>query len=278
MENSFKHLALKLSVGVLALGTGLALAPGALAVTAENSNTGADSNNESTVTITNNVDISSNNTANISNNISVTANTGDNSASKNTGDGSVSTGDISGGIYISNDVNGNTLNSIGFDCGGLCSLYLDIDVSNSNTGADSNNEANVDINNDVDITQNNNLNIDNNVTADLNTGGNDADKNTGDGSVKTGDINFDINIDNSGNENVIGAPIEDEEPEPSSPKGPAIIVTTKKEEGKVLAASEGLPVTGGNLPIVPALGLVLAGLLMKRFEETLRFKFLPSKS
>jgi hypothetical protein len=281
MESTLKNLALKFTIAASIFGASLILAPYALAVTAENSNTGADSSNDSSVSINNDVDITSNNDAEIQNNILVSANTGGNSASKNTGDGSVLTGDINGSVDISNDVNGNSLNSIGFDCSGLCTVLTNLSASNSNTGADSNNEATVEVNNDIDVTQNNNLNINNDVDADLNTGDNEADKNTGDGSVKTGDINFEVNISNEGNQNVIGGPVEDEEepgkPSEDEPFGPAAILPSR-EEGKVLAVTDGLPITGGSLPIIPALLFILAGLLMKRAEEFLRFRFLPEKS
>ena len=173
-----------------------------------------------------------------------------------------------------NDVNGNSLNDVGVECNGLCIVLSDINVSNKNTGADSDNDTNVNIDNDFDFTQDNDLDINNDVSADLNTGDNDADKNTGDGSVKTGDINFDITISNEGNNNSIGGPVDQDDPDdPTTPgkKEDAIL----PEEGDVLAAAEGLPVTGGNLPLIPVFGFGLAGLALRRIEETLRLRFLP---
>lgn len=276
MENTMKHLAPKLTLAASAFGVSLLLAPAAFASEASNSNTGAGSDNDATVTINNDVTINQSNSAYISNNIYVNANTGGNSASKNTGDGSVDTGNINGSIFISNDVNGNSLNNVGIDCDGLCIVLEEVSASNENTGADSDNNAKIDIDNDFDFTQDNNLEIKNDVGADLNTGDNNADKNTGDGSVKTGDINFDITISNEGNNNSIGGPVDKDQDDPDEPSAPG-----KKEEavlpkeGDVLAASEGLPVTGGGLPIIPAFGFALAGLAMRRVEEVLRLKFLP---
>ena len=278
MENTMKHLAPKLTLAASAFGISLLLAPSALAADASNSNTGAGSDNDAEVNISNNVTINQSNNANINNNIYVNANTGGNSASKNTGDGSVNTGDINGSISITNDVNGNSLNNVGVDCDGLCVVVTGLSASNENTGADSDNDAKVDVDNDYDFTQDNDLDIDNDVDADLNTGDNEADKNTGDGSVTTGDINFEINIDNQGNNNVIGGPTDEPEEPNQEPKGPAIIQPSPrpgKDEGKVLAATSGLPVTGGNLPFIPALILVLAGLGIKRAEEILRLRLLP---
>ena len=274
MENTLRSLAPKLTLAASAFGVSLLLAPGALAAEANNSNTGAGSDNDASVTIDNDVTINSNNTANIINTINISANTGNNSADKNTGDGSVNTGDINGSVNIGNDVNGNTLNSVGVNCGGLCDYNLDISTSNNNTGANSSNNADANVSNNVDITQNNNLDIDNNVGADLNTGGNSADKNTGDGSVKTGDINFDITVSNSGNNNSIGSPVDQDDPDdPITPgrKEDAIL----PEEGDVLAAAEGLPITGGGLPIIPVFSFALAGLALKKIEEKLRLRFLP---
>ena len=270
-----KKLVARLSLTAAALGASLLFTPAVFAATAENSNTGADSTNDASVDITNDVDISSNNSANIRNSIYVNANTGGNSASQNTGDGSVSTGDINGSVSIRNDVNSNSLNSVDFDCSGVCIVSADISSSNDHTGADSENDTNVNVNNDIDITQNNDLDIDNKVDADLDTGNNEADENTGDGSVRTGDINFDVTIDNQGNENVIGGPAE-EEPEGQPPTPPAPITPPSKgpEKGKVLAVTKGLPVTGGNIPFLPALALVLAGLVVKRLEEILSLRFL----
>ena len=115
----------------------------------------------------------------------------------------------------------------------------------------------------------------NNIMLFGDTGNNDADKNTGDGSINTGDINFDINITNEGNENNIGSTVNEDDPsEPGKKEKDAVL----PEEGEVLAAVEGLPVTGGNLPIMPAIVIVLAGLAMRKIEETLRLRFLPEKS
>ncbi len=109
---------------------GLALAGGALAVEADNSNTGAGSDNEATVEIENDVTIVSNNEANINNNIDIWANTGNNSADKNTGDGSVSTGDITGSVSITNTGNENGLidSFLTINCKDIISFSCNNDV------------------------------------------------------------------------------------------------------------------------------------------------------
>lgn len=275
MEGTVKNLAPKIALAASAFGISLLLAPSAFAADAGNTNTGADSKNEAKVEIKNNVNIEQNNSADINNNITVNANTGGNSASKNTGDGSVNTGDINGSITINNDVNGNGLNEVGVNCSGFCTVLTNVNASNENTGADSDNEAKVEVENNIDYTQNNELDIDNNIDADLNTGDNEADKNTGDGSVKTGDINFDISVTNEGNNNNIGSTADEDKPSKTNTPVTKEEESILPEEGKVLAASEGLPVTGGSLPLLPAFGIVLAGLAMKRIEEIFRLRMLP---
>src|SRR4030067_67608 len=68
-----------------------------------------------------------------------------------------------------------------------CSSSCDFSASNNKTGSGSSNNTSVNINNDVDITVNNDANVENDVDADLNTGGNSADENTGDGKIRNGD-------------------------------------------------------------------------------------------
>ena len=244
----------------------MALSTGALAVEATNSNTGADSTNDATVNINNNTNVSSSNTATINNNISIWANTGNNSADKNTGDGSVSTGDITGGVKVINtgNMNGTFDSVLSLNCS------CDFSASNSNTGAYSDNEANVKVSNDINITVNNEANVDNNVDADLNTGGNSADKNTGDGWVSTGDIDFSVEITNDLNKNFVGAPLPQEPAGPGVP--PAVLPPSAPKPGKVLAAAEGLPVTGGSLPNWPFL-LIMVGFVTRLAERVLRTRF-----
>lgn len=247
---------------------GLALASGALAVEATNSNTGAGSDNDAKVKIENDLTISSNNEAVITNNIDIWANTGNNSADKNTGDGSVSTGDITGSVSIINTGNENGLfdSSLTINCNGAC----DFSASNSNTGANSDNDANVHVSNDIDITLNNEAYVDNYVGADLNTGGNSADKNTGDGSISTGDIDFSVEVVNDLNKNFIGGPVPEGPTDPG--EIPPAILPSAPKPGKVLAAAEGLPITGGSLPNWPFL-LIAAGFVMRILERVFRTRF-----
>lgn len=262
-----KNIWTKVATILISILAGLTLSGVALAAEATNSNTGANSNNESKVEIKNDVTISSNNNTVINNTISISANTGGNSADKNTGDGTVSTGDITGSVSVTNTGNMNGV----FDSILNLNCNCDFSASNSTTGADSNNESKVSVKNDINITVNSNANVNNNVDADLNTGGNSADKNTGNGSVSTGDIDFSVEIVNDLNKNFIGGPTPQGPADPGSVP-PAILPTTAKP-GQVLAAVEGLPITGSNLPSWPFL-LVAIGFALKIIERVFKVKLI----
>lgn len=244
----------------------LATAPVSLADTASNTTTGADSTNIATTSTSNDTTINQSNTANISNNISIYANTGNNTANKNTGDGVITTGDINGSLTITNSVNSNTANVQ------PCCESSENNASNEKTGADSYNKSNVWVNNDLTINQNSVMNISNNADVKLNTGGNEADKNTGDGIIRTGDINFSINVSNSGNNNNVGGV---DNPDGNNPGGnnpggnkPG------NNSGNVLGVGASLPITGSSLPILQVLLLVAAGLGLRLTESKLRTRTL----
>ena len=240
----------------------LASAPLALADTAANSTTGAGSENVATTQVNNSTDISSSNTAIITNNLSITANTGNNEANGNTGGGEITTGDIHGSVTINNSVNSSGI-AVPLCCD------PDSNASNSTTGADSENVSRVEVSNNIDINQDNWMRIRNNLDLDLNTGGNEANDNTGIGSINTGDIDFTIDIDNSGNNNSVNGPGN---PNPGTNPGPN--PGPGVPPGSVLGASDGLPVTGGSLPIAQIVTMIMAGLLLRSYERELRERFL----
>lgn len=257
---------------VFVLAAGLILGSAALAVEATNSNTGANSDNDATVTIENDTTINSSNDAKIENDLSIKANTGDNTADKNTGDGGVSTGDIGGSVSIENT--GNDNENVGASLNSTCSNGCSFTSSNTSTGAGSNNNSEINIKNDFDLTVENTANVTNNVDADLNTGGNSADKNTGDGMVKTGDIAFDISIVNDLNRNGIGIGGELPGIPPAGPGAismPSIIPTAAAGPipGQVLAAAAGLPITGGGFLFWPMI-LLAIGTGLKLLEKVFK--------
>ena len=152
----------------------------------------------------------------------------------------------------------------------LATGALAVEATNSNTGADSNNEAEVTIQNNTTVSSNNTATINNNISISANTGSNSADKNTGDGWVSTGDIDFSVEITNDLNKNFVGAPLPQEPAGPGVP--PAVLPPSAPKPGKVLAAVEGLPVTGGSLPNWPFL-LIMVGFVTRLAERVLRTRF-----
>jgi len=211
-------------------GNNLALPAGTLS--AGNSTTGADSLNNADANATNNTDIALANSAEVLNNVTLNATTGDNDADKNTGSGSVSTGDVNAALKVTNVANTNTIgnggtiwmvlvNNLGTWDGqlfggdassGIYSPFFTFTInpdgsfsaSNDTTGADSTNNAATTVSNDTDIAINNTATLTNNVTLDANTGGNSASKNTGNGTIQTGDVNVAANIVNLLNNNFVG--------------------------------------------------------------------------
>ena len=67
-------------------------------------------------------------------------------------------------------------------------------ASNDTTGSDSDNDATVNLDNDTTINQTNNLTVHNNIDVDSDTGDNDANDNTGDGRVITGDAEAEVGV------------------------------------------------------------------------------------
>jgi hypothetical protein len=187
-------------LGVAASSAGLVLgsliAP-ALAVDIEVSGNGADSNNTVNYSQNSSVNVTQNNSANISNNIEVDAQTGNNEANKNTGgDVKIDTGDADATVNVTNVANSNTA-KIDACCPG------DIEVKITGNGYKSDNDVTVDSDNRVNVDQDNDADIDNYVDVWVDTGHNEANKNTGgDVSVETGDADASVTVENKANANV----------------------------------------------------------------------------
>jgi hypothetical protein len=69
-------------------------------------------------------------------------------------------------------------------------------AGNSNTGANSSNDATITDNQSATVEQNNTANVNNNIHITANTGGNQANNNTGTGTVKSGSVNIMTNLVN----------------------------------------------------------------------------------
>jgi hypothetical protein len=197
-----------------------------------NGTTGADSSNNAASILSNDTDISLINSANLANNVNLNTTTGNNTADKNTGSGSITSGDVTANLKVTNVANTTTvgngqdvwmvlINNLGVWSGqlfntdsstGVYSPFFNftvnpdgsISASNQNTGADSKNNASASDSNKTDIAINNNTTLTNNVTINANTGNNSADKNTGSGTIKTGNVSVSANIINLINNTFLG--------------------------------------------------------------------------
>ncbi|MBI2011197.1 hypothetical protein HYS91_00365, partial [Candidatus Daviesbacteria bacterium] len=209
---------------------------GALELAANNGFTGSNSDNNSTTNISSDASLTNNNTGIVNNNFNAAVETGNNSASDNTMHGFVNSGNAFAEGNVANWVNTNVIsdspwwlvlvNNLGHWTPVLFPSYnsgtqvvLDIDdlglyggdsPSNSSaysgnniTGSLSDNNATTDLSSTSNITNNNTGTIHNNVDALALTGNNEADRNTGSGTVLTGDASVWINALNFLNTNVI---------------------------------------------------------------------------
>ena len=162
------------------------------------SENGSNSDNTVNVAIDNSTTVDQDNYANITNDVNVSANTGKNDANDNTGgDVSITTGDATAGVGVSNTANSNTA-----DVTGCCPGDLDVTITGNGTYSD--NDANVALKTSTTVDQDNTAYVKNNVDVDLNTGKNDANDNTGgDVSINTGNASADsIWVSNAVNSNV----------------------------------------------------------------------------
>ncbi len=199
--------------------TKLNIGGGDTCVSAENQNTGACSENQTSAALINQVDVSSANCADIDNNVASTANTGGNSSSFNNNcgtctspdcdnscggecaggacgtSGGITTGNANSDVSISNQVNTNVTDI-------TMNQNANVSAENECTGANSENCASATNQNTITVTNVNQANISNNVTSVSNTGNNCSNFNTGAGSITTGSSDVCFNVDNSGNNNL----------------------------------------------------------------------------
>ena len=196
---------------------------GGLDIDVSNDGTGADSNNEINIDMVEEEATNIDNEADINTTVNAEAITGQNKTMSNTGGGSVTTGDGSvsaSNISIANTtIEGgnwglvvvNALNSwLGFlvgDSGEVRQLsqnetLREIEAHNSDTGSNSDNT--IDINDEASLVTNveNNAVINNEVNATAITGQNEANKNTGQGLIDTGDANVEVTAVNIANTTV----------------------------------------------------------------------------
>jgi hypothetical protein len=141
-----------------------------------------------------------NNNAGLNNDVTVKANTGNNSANFNSGDGSINTGDANISLNVLNFVNSNFLatdggllavvNVFGDWLGNL--LLPKNLVGNGSTVVTGSTEVD------------NNANIVNNLDLNANTGNNETSFNSENAAITTGDASAKINLSNIANKTLIG--------------------------------------------------------------------------
>lgn len=202
-------------------------------VTAENTGNGSGSTNDADINVENNDNTIQTNTANIKNDLVFDAQSGNNSASKNTGgDSSITTGDTSVDANVLNIVNSNLLagnmwlvlvneagNWIGKILGapegqnfaGSAGTEFNVDeqgyitASNNSNGTGSENTSSVNQTNTDTTVQNNNATVNNKLNLSANTGENSTSNNTGGNSdITTGDASIVANLVNFVNNNIKG--------------------------------------------------------------------------
>lgn len=168
-------------------------------VISSNTDTGADSTNNADTTIDNNTEVDINNNADVDNLLNVDADSGGNDTDKNTGDGSISTGDAAIDGNLAN--NANSINIGSLECSTECNIISigSLELGNSNTGAGSTNDSNTTLNNDSSLGIDNDTDFNNLVMFDADSGDNSASYNTGNGTVETGDAEIILTAINAAN-------------------------------------------------------------------------------
>jgi hypothetical protein len=121
------------------------------------------------------------NDSQIQNDVSVSANTGGNDASGNSGESTITTGDVSTKVAVSNSTNFSTAST-------SCCTNEQTNVTVSGNGSDSINRVNLIQSSESTILISQNAYITNNVVGYANTGNNTAEGNMGNILIQTGDI------------------------------------------------------------------------------------------
>ena len=154
------------------------------------SGNGSGSDNTITAQSTTTTTVTQTNDAQVTNNVAANADTGNNSASQNTGgDASITTGDISTQTNIQNTANSSSVSL-------PCCQTQPSDITISGNGSGSQNSVDLNQTNTLNITVDNNASIYNGVYVNANTGDNTANYNGGNVSIDTGNISVKTGIKN----------------------------------------------------------------------------------
>jgi hypothetical protein len=169
------------SVVFITLGILLVFASNAKAIEIVISDNGAGSDNEVSVEVTQETTVEQTNEANVENEVDIDSNTGGNETSGNTGDDVVIvTGDVESEVFVENSLNQSSVDA---EC---CLPDLNSEISGN--GAYSDNSIELEVNQETNITIDQKADVSNEIDGNANTGENTANLNSGDVTIKTGDI------------------------------------------------------------------------------------------
>jgi len=194
MNDTKRKLATAIATGALLLN---AFTPLAFAsTTIQISGNGSGSNNWANVTQVSTTTVNQTNNADVKNDVKANADTGDNSASFNTGGNTtVDTGNANITANVSNTLNSNQAEV-------KCCQAGNTDVLIGGNGAFSNNTVNLTSVGTTSVNQDNNAKVDNKVKANADTGDNNAKWNTGgDVTVRTGNATVNSSVSTTANSN-----------------------------------------------------------------------------
>lgn len=252
-----------------------AFVPAHAQVSASNDTTGADSENKAKIEISNNVDIRVDNDNSVKNILDFHLKSGENEASYNTGSGAVTTGDISVESVIENEIE-----TVSVDFENIGGFEFEANVENAKTGYDSENKTSVKINNRSEVSIKNDTDIDNHCSIKATTGGNEASYNTGNGTVSSGGISLECNVENEvgGGEGVEPTPPPVTPPAGGGGMGggtfPPVATASGGMGGGTFEFPEELPRAGQGL--LALLGLSLLGGSIALGSKKLAMKYLKA--
>lgn len=188
-----------------------------------NADNGTDSDNSGSVSVVDTTSTTQDNRAKVGNDLEGETITGENSASRNVGNASITTGEANtsgtlitslntniDGVSVSefnvlDDQMGDIVLDFGANCISGCGGVGSVLAKNSGNGADSQNSSEVDqISNDATF-QNNDATVGNDLRLVSDSGNNTASENTnGDSTIETGDANVSANVLTFANNNLSG--------------------------------------------------------------------------
>jgi len=187
-----------------------------------NEGNGSNSDNSGSVKLSEENSQNQINSAQVANTLNQVSNTGENSASRNVGDSTITTGDanVTGTVItsVNTNVDGVTVSEFNVVDDHIGDIVLDLGTSclggcgggsisavNSGNGDSSTNQALIDSNLSDTSFQQNDATVENGMILIANSGGNQADRNTaGDSTITTGDANVSANVLTFANNNLSG--------------------------------------------------------------------------